>query len=179
MPLHAFGRPANRPQLRLAGLAKIVKRASGRGEGGLSALALASVQEAESAKALLARWCAPPGIGPGRAQELLLNAVLPFAAAVGLETETHDLLQGLPAAPSYGKTAFLEANLRPERGRIARNALQSQGMLAYVAEWCSQGGCGRCPLSRAEGEASNLSPAAARPSPLEQRGAEDNRRSVV
>jgi hypothetical protein len=153
--LQAYGRPANHPRLRLAGLAALVRRAAGqsgsraseRGEGGLSAWSLASVQEAESARALMARWCAPPGIGQGRAQELLVNAVLPFAAARGMRERALTQLRRLPAAPSYGKTAFLASNLRPAKGSIARNALQSQGMLGYVSEWCSQGGCGKCPLS--------------------------------
>jgi hypothetical protein len=171
-PLRAVGRPANRPGLRLAGLATLVKRAdgqaskraNGQGEGPLSQMALASVgmnsgpseppnQGAkvpggkDPAHRLVAAWSAPPGIGPGRAQELLVNAVLPFAAARGLPRLALEALRRLPAPPAYGKTAFLESNLRPEKGRIARNALQSQGLLDYVAQWCSQDGCGRCPLS--------------------------------
>jgi len=155
-PLRSFGRPANRPGLRLAGLAALVKRADGltgtraeaRGDGPLSAMALASLADATSNReGLVAAWRAPPRIGPARAQELLINAVLPFAAARGLPRPALEAMRRLPASPSYGKTAFLEANLRPARGRIARNALQSQGLLDYVARWCSQDGCGRCPLS--------------------------------
>ena len=162
--LQAHGRPSNHPRLRLTGLAAILERADGQsgrladgysglaneqtGRRPLGEMAVGSVGTAESAKALLSLWCAPPGIGQGRALELLVNAVLPFAASRGRHEKAVTLLRRLPAAASYGKTAFLESNLRPARGRIARSALQSQGMLAYVAEWCSQGGCGRCPLSR-------------------------------
>jgi len=98
---------------------------------------------------MVSAWMAPPQIGEARARELVVNAVLPFAAAHGLGQEALAVLRALPAGESYGKTAFLESNLRPAKGRIGRNALQSQGLLGYVAEWCSQGGCGRCPLSRA------------------------------
>jgi Protein of unknown function (DUF2851) len=165
----SFGRPANRPQLRLAGLAALVRRAVGQGQesgrvrgqpagqsgnpaigqgdGPLSLMALTSVSEAVGAKRLLAAWTAPPQIGAARAQELVVNAVLPFAAARGMRQEALAALRALPAGTAYGKTAFLASNLRPARGRVARNALQSQGLLGYVAEWCSQGGCGRCPLS--------------------------------
>ena len=171
-PLRAFGRPANRPGLRLAGLAALTKRADGQTgrqagaqeDGPLSEMALATVamnlgtmepsNQASKvpggkyrARRLVAAWQAPPGIGPGRAQELLVNAVLPFAAARGLPRQALEALRRLPASPAYGKTAFLESNLRPRKGRIARNALQSQGLLDYVAHWCSQDGCGRCPLS--------------------------------
>jgi hypothetical protein len=154
-PLRSFGRPANRPGLRLAGLAALVRRAI-RQSGNpasepLTVMAMASVADRAgfngSVGRLVAAWSAPPQIGPGRARELLVNAVLPFAAAGGLPDRAAEALRRLPAAPSYGRTAFLEANVRPAKGRVARNALQSQGLLGYVAEWCSQGGCGRCPLS--------------------------------
>jgi Protein of unknown function (DUF2851) len=149
--LQSLGRPANRPQVRLAGLAALLRRAvaaSGNpSDEALSEMAMRSVAEAEGTKQLVAAWSAPPQIGSARAQELLVNAVLPFAAARGLGEEALVLMRQLPASASYGKTAFLETNLRPEKGRIVRNPLQSQGLLGYVARWCSQGGCGKCPLS--------------------------------
>jgi len=177
-PLRSFGRPANRPGLRLAGLVALVRRAIR--QSGVSAseplavMAMASVADRAgnpgtieplnqssrnrgfkgSVGQLVAAWSAPPQIGPGRARELLVNAVLPFASAGGLPDRAAEALRRLPAAPTYGRTAFLEANLRPAKGRVARNALQSQGLLGYVAQWCSQGGCGRCPLSEDRGQRS-------------------------
>jgi len=152
--LQSFGRPANRAEKRLAGLAALAQRAigqSGNPAMPLAEMAIASVADrAESkrtAAQLVAAWAAPPLIGEARAQELLINAVLPFAAARGLRELALAVMRALPAGQAYGKTAFLESNLRLAKGRVARNALQSQGLLAYVAEWCSQGGCGRCPLS--------------------------------
>jgi Protein of unknown function (DUF2851) len=129
--LQSSGRPANRPQVRLAGMAALLRRVqAGPGDASADALremAMQSVAEAEGRNQLLMTWSVPPQIGPARAQELVVNAVLPFAAARGLREEALRLLSRLPASASYGKTAFLEANLRPEKGRVARNALQSQG----------------------------------------------------
>ncbi len=136
------------------GLRSPVEQCGGRLEESpgapLSEMALASLLDTKRTKPVLAMWTAPPQIGAARAQELLVNAVLPFAAALGLKKAAVALLRTLLAGTSYGKTGFLESNLRPTKGRIARSALQSQGLLGYVTQWCSQGGCGKCPLSRAD-----------------------------
>jgi hypothetical protein len=126
-------------------------RAEARAVGPLVEMALASLRGADVGQAL-ATWQVgatqgPALIGADRARELLVNAVLPLAAAEGLEVAALHLLESLPAAPSYGRTAFLESNLRPEKGRIARSVLEQQGLLGLIGEWCSRGGCGRCPLS--------------------------------
>jgi len=147
----AGGRPANRPQRRLAAFVRLVLRA----EGDLASYVLASVARAVTARALVAAWqvagegdgAAP--LGQERARELVLNAVLPFAATQPeLRAKAEALLRELPAVAPYGKTAFLEANLRgPDGRRAAASALAQQGLLAFLEEWCSRGGCGRCPLS--------------------------------
>jgi hypothetical protein len=95
-----------------------------------------------------AEW-RPCTAGRRAGRELLLNVVLPFASLdAALEEQAVRLVQALPAAPSYGKTAFLEANLAGRDGGLrARSALEQQGLLAMVTDWCRQGGCGRCPLS--------------------------------
>jgi hypothetical protein len=147
-------RPANRPERRLAAAARLLAR-SGLD---LPAYAAATVGRAAGAAELLEAWLVgpPPGarealLGPARASEVLLNAVLPFCVALpelGLKAES--LAAALPPLPPYGKTRFLEENLRgteAERRRFAASALEQQGLLAYQANWCSQGGCGRCPLS--------------------------------
>jgi hypothetical protein len=173
--LKANGRPSNHPRRRLAGLARLYERAirqSGNragapveggvqgpgdstevaGEGPLVGMGLRSVAEGDVKRALAA-WTVADGAGPAligveRAGELLVNAVLPLAASRGLEAEALGLLEVLPAGASYGKTGFLESNLRPAKGRIARTALEQQGLLGLIRQWCSQGGCGRCPLSQ-------------------------------
>ena len=156
--LLATGRPANHPRRRLAGLARLQERAyrqAGIRAGALTEMALWSVAGGDVKRALAA-WsvadeAGPALIGVERARELLVNAVLPLAASRGLETAALGLLEALPAGASYGKTGFLESNLRPAGGRIARTVLEQQGLLGLIGRWCSQGGCGRCPLSRAEG----------------------------
>jgi hypothetical protein len=145
------GRPLNRPERRLAALARLVHKAN----GDMAALALSSVAEVETAKQLVLPWVvADPSGGPAllgfeRAQELLVNAVLPFAACKEeLRTKADWLLLQLPPGQPYGKTAFLEANLARVGGkRRVRNALEQQGLLTMLDEWCRRGGCGRCPLS--------------------------------
>jgi hypothetical protein len=88
-------------------------------------------------------------LGADRAREIVLNVVLPFAMLQPVLAEKAlALAEALPAAPAYGKTRFLEANIAPVAGkRPVRGALAQQGLLSLLNEWCSQGGCGRCPLS--------------------------------
>ncbi len=147
--LASSGRPANRPGRRLAGIAALF----GRAEGDLASFVRRNIANATSVKALVAGWqVAQQGvalIGPDRAREVVLNLVLPFAASDQcLHEQALLLLKGLGVAPAYGKTAFLEANLRAVSGRrLVHSALDQQGLLGFLGEWCSQGGCGRCPLS--------------------------------
>ncbi|MPZ47876.1 MAG: DUF2851 family protein [Dehalococcoidia bacterium] len=144
------GRPLNWPDRRLRAFAALWSRAG----GDLAGYAAESVRQAGSAKALVAAWQAPADtgpalLGPERAQELLVNAVLPFvAASAELRPPAESLLAELRPAGAYGKTAFLEANLRrPDGKRRVSSALEQQGLLAMLSEWCRRGGCGRCPLS--------------------------------
>jgi hypothetical protein len=143
------GRPANRPQRRLAGLAALYLRA-GRD---LQSHALGSVAAAGKPGELIAAWQAMVDgaslLGPDRAREIVLNVVLPFALLQPVLSErAMALAASIPAAAVYGRTRFLEANLAPADGkRAVRGALAQQGLLAMLGEWCSQGGCGRCPLS--------------------------------
>jgi hypothetical protein len=145
------GRPANRPQNRLAAAALLFLRA----RGDIAAYALQTVREAGSVRELISHWSASrrgrgsATLGVGRSIEILLNAVLPFAARqYELREHSLELAAGLPALPPYGKTAFLERNLAPGDGkRPVKGALDQQGLLDLHARWCSQGGCGKCPLS--------------------------------
>jgi hypothetical protein len=147
--LASRGRPANRPQRRLAGLAALYLR-TGRD---LASHALAGVAAAEKSAQLVAAWQATVKgemlLGADRAREIVLNVVLPFAMLQPvLEAQALALAASMPASPAYGKTRFLEANLTTTEGkRAVRGALAQQGLLSLLHEWCSQGGCGKCPLS--------------------------------
>jgi hypothetical protein len=141
-------RPANRPQRRLRALAALFVRSG----GDLACFARATVAEAGKAQQLLARWQVggePALLGPERARELLVNAVLPFAALdPSLQPRALALLAALPPGAAYGRTRFLEHNLRRADGKQRRrDAVVQQGLLGLLNAWCSQGGCGRCPLS--------------------------------
>jgi hypothetical protein len=151
-PLARSGRPLNSPERRLRAFARLFARAG----GDLSQYAIESVANAETPHHLLAAWTmagerdGPALLGAQRAQELAVNAVLPWAAALrpDLLPRVEALLAALRPAGAYGKTAFLEANLKRSDGRRrVGSAVEQQGLLALLAEWCSRGGCGRCPLS--------------------------------
>ena len=139
------GRPANRPQGRLAAVAALLERA----RGDLEHYARESAGAAGDAACLVGAWQVPGLLGAEKAAELVLNAVLPLSETTpGLATRARELAAELPARRPYGKTEFLERHLRrPDGKRLVRSALEQQGLLALLGDWCSQGGCGRCPLS--------------------------------
>jgi hypothetical protein len=136
------GRPANRPARRLAGLARLLARHRPLFDG-------AGLEDAVVAApaGLVAAWGAPPDIGRGRAIELLVNAVLPWCAALGdeaLAARARAAFARLPRPASYGALRFLEENLAL---RGALDARRQQGLLALYKHECTDGGCGRCLLS--------------------------------
>ena len=163
-------RPENHPARRLAGLARLLGRWPSLVAG------LRSLEEADSASLsrLLAAWQVPADgfwqshhdldgrgrppfgslIGRGRALEVLVNAVLPFAAAFG-ETRGLDALSRralglflrLPSAGSYGGTRFLESVLRPSGGDNLQGACRQQGRLYLYNHYCAAGECTICPLA--------------------------------
>lgn len=94
-------------------------------------------------------------IGRERAIEIAMNVVLPFAFAWGdyggvpaLKVAAEVLARALPVAGPYGITKLVYTNLRGGRGRpLVRTALCHQGLLYLSRNYCTQGGCGTCPLS--------------------------------
>lgn len=90
----------------------------------------------------------PPGfIGRSRALEIIINVVLPVAAAAGDGARARSLFARLPRPSAYGATKFIEAALASDGARVPLNARRAQGLLALNKDWCTQGGCGVCPLS--------------------------------
>lgn len=147
------GRPANHPARRLRALAALY----GRAGGDFVAYVGASVTASKNAKELVARWSVAGDdgerggslLGLGRAAEVVVNVVLPFAGLMpALAPRARELAVSLPAQAAYGKTAFLERCLvRGDGRRRVGSAFEQQGLLSFLEEWCSQGGCGRCPFS--------------------------------
>lgn len=163
LPWKLWGvRPENHPARRIAAAAQLFTRL-GAPSRALDASAAHSTRDAIESLLVPASgfWrdhhdvCAPPArlpaalIGRSRALELLINVVLPAAAAGGDDAATAARTQfgGLPRPGAYGRTRFLENALTPEGARVRINARRAQGMLALHADWCTQDGCGRCPLS--------------------------------
>ncbi len=168
-PEAGAARPANHPARRLAGLAELIVRHGPDFQRAASSAALETPPPA-----LVAAWSVPaagywrrhlaPGveapralgalIGRSRAIELLVNAVLPWAAALAEgegEPERAALARAafarLPRPGRYGALAFLERNLAVGGRALPLEARRQQGLLALYKTECTQGGCGRCPLS--------------------------------
>jgi hypothetical protein len=82
----------------------------------------------------------PALLGPDRAQELVTNAVLPFLALdASLREQALAFLGAVPAGASYGKTRFLEHNLkRTDGNKRVRGVTAQQGLLGLLNDWCSR-----------------------------------------
>jgi len=173
LPWELAGRPENHPARRLAGAAHLLVRYV---DGGLRPGLLAAIRAgpADLARALQAQadgfWFnhydlaggparLPAGlIGPGRAGELAVNIVLPFALAwaegrgdAPLAEAAVAVYRRYPRTSAYGVLRPLSATLG---SRMTAGARRQQGMLDLFRRYCRQGGCagqlggrGRCPLS--------------------------------
>jgi hypothetical protein len=156
-------RPHNMPARRIAGCAALLSR-HGSPSRLLGVLDARTVRQASAYFAVSAEgyWrdhhdtCAKPAslapafIGRSRALEIVINVVLPAAAAAGdaeLATKARALYGRLPRPAAYGATRFIENALSSDGERTAVNARRAQGLLALNRDWCGQNGCGRCPLS--------------------------------
>jgi len=106
-----------------------------------------SHSERGAVTAMIAMLSVPPYVGRSRAVELLANAVLPCLAALGPEgraRRAEALYERLPLPARYGAVR----HLHEAAGRAVRvDFRRQQGMLYLLKQYCTQGGCGRCPLS--------------------------------
>jgi len=144
-------RPENHPARRLAGAARLLVRYLGRGllAGLLGKVAEASLQ---GPQVLTTALRVDAGlIGPGRADEIAVNVVLPFTQAWAqarhdkpLAQAALTLYQRYPKLSSYGILRRLTAALGRE---LTAGARRQQGMLHLFNRYCRQGGCNRCPLA--------------------------------
>ncbi len=144
-------RPENHPARRLAGAARLLVRYLGKGllAGLLEKVAEASV---EGPQALTTALRVDEGlIGQGRADEIGVNVVLPFALAWAQARQDKPLAQAAlilyqryPKLSPYGIVRRLTAVLGRE---LTAGARRQQGMLDLFHRYCRQGGCNRCPLA--------------------------------
>ncbi len=138
-------RPGNRPERRLAGAGALAARFAGPG---LAASLIGPLAEAEgAAKLILDALTVRRFVGRARAIEIAGNAVLPLAAALceepaasRIETVFAELL--LPVR--YGAVRHLHEAIGPA---VRSSMRRQQGMLYLFHQYCTQGGCGKCPLS--------------------------------
>ncbi len=139
-------RPANDPVARCRGLAELAGRFLRQEGGSLAALVLGEVEGAAARARCPGLWtvvAASPWIGRGRAQTIVVNALLPFAAASGSRT-AQELFERLPGEPWSVPTRYMAAQLgSPD---IAfRTACERQGLLHLFKTACAVRACEACP----------------------------------
>jgi hypothetical protein len=144
-PQARAARPGNSPEKRLEGAAALAARFAGPG---LAASLIGPLAEPDSAARLLVDALTVPRlVGRARAIELAGNVVLPLAAALcgqpasfGIEA----VFARLPLPACYGAVRHLHEVIRPH---VRPDMRRQQGMLYLLHQYCTQGGCGNCPLS--------------------------------
>jgi len=83
-------------------------------------------------------------VGRARSIEILTNAILPVIAATGEDLLAEAAYRALPVPVRYGAVKHIHVALD---GEVPLTARRQQGMLYLLKQYCSQGGCGKCPLS--------------------------------
>ena len=164
LPWKLWGvRPENHPVRRIAAAAHLLGRLGAPSHALASSSALSSRDAIEPFLVTATGFwrdhhdvCGTPArmpaslIGRSRALELLVNVVLPAAVATGDAggaAGARTLYGRLPRPAAYGRTRFVETALTQGGERVRWTARRAQGMLALNTDWCTQNGCGRCPLS--------------------------------
>ena len=138
-------RPGNHPARRLEAAAHLAAVHAETGPArGLTCLLIGNTQEAVAY--LTVKDLGRSLVGPGRAVEMLTNAVLPFfaAAVAGQAGRAMEMYRMLPRPAAYGAVRHLHEALGTA---IRVDARRQQGMLFLLRHYCSQGRCGGCPLS--------------------------------
>jgi hypothetical protein len=139
-------RARNAPAERCRGLAELAARwtASGRWPGPAEQAGVRVVQAAGQRRPELWRFSvASPWIGRGRAQVIVVNVVLPLAAAMGV-SEAAGLFERLPGEPSNRAVRYMARQLGAPGIRF-RGACQQQGLLQLFKATCAARVCERCP----------------------------------
>ncbi len=164
---HARVRPGNYPVRRLAAMARLLARyrRSGLAGGILAGLAAARCPRELAALVTVpaagywknsldfgvpAAGTAPALCGPGRAADIVVNVLLPFAAAwyrsSGYPEGAAAMVNQYREHPALADNVII-GEVRQRLG-LPRpvTALHQQGMLHLHAYWCAAGRCRACPL---------------------------------
>jgi len=152
-------RPANSPQRRIAAAAHLLAR--WLASGGLSQGLLQAVAETDAAagrtglegRLMVSQDGGAALVGRGRAREMVVDILLPFAFAVGgMRTKLgRRALQVYRDYPSLGQNHITrqmaeQVNLDP---RLVDSARRQQGLLHLYHNLCLERRCGNCPLTPA------------------------------
>jgi Protein of unknown function (DUF2851) len=153
------GRPADRAERRLQGAAQLAARFAGNGlipavvgvlesaSAGVKPGGAKAPSESRVVASLTALLTVRGLVGRSRAVEMAGNAVLPCLAAIGPEARARRaeaLYRRLPLPARYGAVRHLHEAVG---GGLAVNFQRQQAMLYLLKQYCTRGGCGRCPLS--------------------------------
>jgi hypothetical protein len=137
-------RPRNNPEKRLAGAAALAARFA---DDGIRASLFGTLDDDGAPAGLLSALTVPGLIGRSRAIEIAANSVLPLAAALCCEPASsryEGLFGRLPLPARYGAVRHLHT---ATSAAVQADMRRQQGMLYLLRQYCTQGGCGRCPLS--------------------------------
>ncbi len=138
-------RPGNGAARRLEGAAALAARFAGPG---LAASLVGPLAEPETAAGVIVQALTVPRlVGRSRAIEIAGNTVLPLAAALLAAPASYGIeavFARLPLPARYGAVRHLHEVTRPG---VRPDMRRQQGMLYLLGQYCTQGGCGRCPLS--------------------------------
>ena len=103
--------------------------------------------ERRAIASLISALTVPGLVGRGRAVEIIANAVLPWLAALGPEQRVRRaeaIFASLPVSDRYGAVRHLHEAVGTG---VPKSFRRQQGMLYLLDQYCTHGGCGRCPLS--------------------------------
>ena len=157
-------RPDNHPVRRLVGGAHVLSRfiAGGLASGMLDLVARAPFAPDRLESRFTVRAADPLGdrerslIGQGRAREIAINVVLPFAFAwagthsqTGLAEQALDSYRSYPRAGENAITRGLAQQLLGTgRARLVNTARREQGLIHIDKTYCRQRECVACPIAR-------------------------------
>jgi hypothetical protein len=138
-------RAANAPEQRCRGLAELAAGWAARRWCGPAEQVLDAVRQAARCgrPRLWPLVRAAPWIGRGRAQVIVVNVLLPFAAAAGV-AEASAVFERLPGEPANRVVRYMAAQLGAPAVRF-RGACHQQGLLHLFNLTCASRLCERCP----------------------------------
>ncbi|MDE3074676.1 MAG: DUF2851 family protein [Chloroflexota bacterium] len=153
-------RPGNHPAARIRAFSRILAELSPAGLlpallGPLETVAIRGEPRPGDVRALRARWQGQlGGLGRQRADEIAVNVLLPFAAALGETMQRYLIAEAAlplflmyPAAGGNQVTRNMRELLAVGANEL-RKAAGEQALLQAWEQWCRQKTCRLCPLGR-------------------------------